>query len=551
MILYRADAHRSMELNRNLALESVTIFLQKFCKAKLAATLKARALKLRPVCANALATKNLEKCEMALSMASKVGFEIYEIKALKKLKNDFYEQKRLNQEFEALVYMDAYECYDMFQDAVKQADGCDLHSPIAQQVRQMFYEAQAYRQALDKDAEDCMVTLDKPVMLNVVERADAINYSTAQINEIRDLLYNTSEDAFVKKQLKAAVKLNDRERTVRREIKLKNMVLDKQGGMFEFKKYNQLEDPKGWADLKFLCFNKDALAQGFLKHSKDAIHSSLQDLSTQIASDGKTKMKSLALKIFKNILGYMGDKKCQYPDQLAIEILNWGLANPVLRDEAFLQLMKQLSNNPDVDSRKRGWQMMQIFIDTIKPQQQLENYVEMFLRSNAQPANKFLNMFHQTNYGGARTQPPAPDEIQQILSWSSPLRLGFDPSIEMQVQTAGSQLPGPVSRTMAGGKPPMGGPPMGGPPMGGPPMGGPPRGGPPRAAPAPQLPPIPDYPWYYCDLAGNQCGPSEPADVRKEWKAGKINEKCIAWCEIMSDWEDIGALPELFAYCKF
>merc|ERR1719424_2561140 len=100
---------------------------------------------------------------------------------------------------------------------------------------------------------------------------------------------------------------------------------------------------------------------GMLKHTKDPIHSPLQDLSTLIANDGKTKVKALALKIFKNILGYMGDKKMGYPDQLAIEILNWAMANPVLRDEAFLQLMKQLSNNPEAESRKKGWHLMAIF----------------------------------------------------------------------------------------------------------------------------------------------------------------------------------------------
>ena len=42
MVLYRAQHHRGMELKRNLALESVTIFIQKYCRLKLAQTLKQR-----------------------------------------------------------------------------------------------------------------------------------------------------------------------------------------------------------------------------------------------------------------------------------------------------------------------------------------------------------------------------------------------------------------------------------------------------------------------------------------------------------------------------
>lgn len=86
-----------------------------------------------------------------------------------------------------------------------------------------------------------------------------------------------------------------------------------------------------------------------------------------------------------------------------------------LRDELYCQLIKQLSNNTNPSSRSKGWDLMLLCIAHFPPNGEMENYLEMFLRTKAQPPDKYVNMHHQTLYHGERNAPPTEADIQQIL----------------------------------------------------------------------------------------------------------------------------------------
>ena len=150
--------------------------------------------------------------------------------------------------------------------------------------------------------------------------------------------------------------------------------------MFKFVKYGKLYPPAAWADLKFLSLARDELAAGMLKHSKNPIHNSL----TQIPEEDKVTQK-LAKEMFKNILGYMGDKKYDNPNLLASEILKNCLDHPNkdLRSEVFCQIIKQLTANPSSDSVRRGWELMTLCLHTFPPPPDFENYLEVREKAHA------------------------------------------------------------------------------------------------------------------------------------------------------------------------
>lgn len=78
--------------------------------------------------------------------------------------------------------------------------------------------------------------------------------------------------------------------------------------------------------VSFVCFaavsfythraKKAELAASFLEWTSDPIHKSLMDVSG---------LKGEAKKQFKNLLGYCGDRKYQYPDPLIRDIVAKGV----------------------------------------------------------------------------------------------------------------------------------------------------------------------------------------------------------------------------------
>lgn len=335
-VLYRAEQHRDMELRRNLAVEEVTIFIQKHLRIKLTQLLVERCKKQKPIYAAAIQSRSMEQVEAALASGCNVGFKTVEYHRCERMIHVFREEKRLEGVLAILVSQNPHECYAQFKEAVTSANDIEMKTPNAERARQLLAEAEAYRRQLDGEAAEQVQRLEEPAMKLVLEKADAVGYTTEHLEKIRTLLYDTAEDSFVKMQLKAAVKFNDRERVTRTTIRLKDLFFEKSGDMFKFhvrlsaansgragcawcrlhlstqlrslvflfcfcllhQKFGKLYPPQAWADLKFLSMDRDQLAAGQLKWTKNPIHNSL----TQIPEEDKLTQK-LAKEMFKNIMG--------------------------------------------------------------------------------------------------------------------------------------------------------------------------------------------------------------------------------------------------------
>lgn len=78
-----------------------------------------------------------------------------------------------------------------------------------------------------------------------------------------------------------------------------------------------------------------------------------------------------ATKMFAGMLKYMGETGEPADAAVGIEIaqklLHQGLKRPELKDELYMQLLKQTRGNPSVPSRIKAWELFQLTAATMPP----------------------------------------------------------------------------------------------------------------------------------------------------------------------------------------
>jgi myosin heavy subunit len=138
---------------------------------------------------------------------------------------------------------------------------------------------------------------------------------------------------------------------------------------FILRNYPALRSPDDFA--KGMLFSKALVKENFLIWQKDPVPKSLTDL--------QRNENKVAVQIFKDLLGYMGDKQMPFPAMLAHDILSKGFESPGLRDEIYIQIVKQISRNARAESIAKGWQMMCMCAATFPPSVDFENFLLHFI----------------------------------------------------------------------------------------------------------------------------------------------------------------------------
>ena len=80
---------------------------------------------------------------------------------------------------------------------------------------------------------------------------------------------------------------------------------------------------------------------------------------------------SRAVKMFAGILKYMGDSNEPVTDAVRMDIaqklLHQGLKRPELKDELYMQLVKQTRCNPKMDAKLYAWELFHLVASTMPP----------------------------------------------------------------------------------------------------------------------------------------------------------------------------------------
>jgi hypothetical protein len=90
-----------------------------------------------------------------------------------------------------------------------------------------------------------------------------------------------------------------------------------------------------------------------------------------------------ALIAFKSLLGYCGDKAVTFPASQALDFLKIGINTPSLRNELYMQAIKQTISNPSNYGQCRAFHILCLCCDTFPPLPDFFYYVVNFLLSHS------------------------------------------------------------------------------------------------------------------------------------------------------------------------
>ncbi|XP_048731368.2 rho GTPase-activating protein 39-like isoform X6 [Ostrea edulis] len=102
-------------------------------------------------------------------------------------------------------------------------------------------------------------------------------------------------------------------------------------------------------------------------------------------------VKKEACEVFKLIQIYMGDRKARLTQmQAAQEIISKGWSIVNLRDEIYMQLCKQTTENRKGDSLQKGWEMIAICLYFFPPSTKFSGYLEGIIAKHLDESNNII-----------------------------------------------------------------------------------------------------------------------------------------------------------------
>ena len=161
-----------------------------------------------------------------------------------------------------------------------------------------------------------------------------------------------------------------------------------------------------------------------LTHSRDAVPTSL----LKLANENQTR----AVKMFSGILKYTGEVTDGEPIshaqrvEVAQKLLHSGMKRPELKDELYMQLLKQTRGNPSVEARQRAWELFHLVSSTMPPNKDyvglVSEYIHNVAHDEQEPpevralANRAWNSLKRSAKAGARRAMPSTEEIEALLA---------------------------------------------------------------------------------------------------------------------------------------
>ncbi|XP_061635814.1 rho GTPase-activating protein 39 isoform X2 [Phyllopteryx taeniolatus] len=155
---------------------------------------------------------------------------------------------------------------------------------------------------------------------------------------------------------------------------------------FTLRKPSSETDIENWASKHF---NKHT--QGLFRRKVSIANMlawSSEPIKKPMIVTSDRNVKKEAVDIFKLIQTYMGDRRTKAdPLCVALEVVVRGWSNRGLRDELYIQLCRQTTENFRYDSLERGWELMAVCLAFFPPTPRFHNYLEGYICRHMDPLN--------------------------------------------------------------------------------------------------------------------------------------------------------------------
>lgn len=99
-------------------------------------------------------------------------------------------------------------------------------------------------------------------------------------------------------------------------------------------------------------------------------------------------IKKEACEMFKLVQAYMGDRPARLERRhaaLLVVTKCWGMQG--LRDELYVQLVRQTTDNLSLRSLEAGWELMAISLAFFSPSPKFRRYLEGYIQRHLEPSN--------------------------------------------------------------------------------------------------------------------------------------------------------------------
>mmetsp|Transcript_11196 Transcript_11196/g.12942 ORF Transcript_11196/g.12942 Transcript_11196/m.12942 type:complete len:1567 (+) Transcript_11196:219-4919(+) len=279
---------------------------------------------------------------------------------------------------------------------------------------------------IDGEAPDALEVMDGVRMHKVLEEARGYKHTSETIEKI-DSLFALPEKEFVQMELEAAVRLGDKKREIHRRIRLKEIFYDEEGAQFaNYLDCGDMRPGEFYAKSAGPFCGKNKVIEGQFKWTKGKLFAPLTKLPNEqldaakkeIPDEIKEKTKAIK-KQFKNLQYAMGDKKSKKAEQFTQEFLQFGIDNPENRTELYCQIIKQITENPDDESKKKGYDVLALCLRTFLPAENFVDYLVMWIRQHPDLNDEvtlYTSALHQKQFEEDETrQVPALNTLRKDI----------------------------------------------------------------------------------------------------------------------------------------